>query len=225
MEEGEVNGRGRTAAEPIWSRTFMGPLVSLTPLKTLMKHSSHYLGGRVALMLLGFASFPIFTRVFSVADYGTLNLIQNTVLVLTVLAKFGLQQSVQRYYPEYASAADPLSLCRYYSTLFFGTGSFALLLTSVFVGGVALGLGRPLGIAATGTLLFACSLIVIRALRSMQLNLMQMENKTKLFNVMEIFQKAVGIGVTVVLLFAWRKSILSCFIGMIVVALGVVLKM
>jgi O-antigen/teichoic acid export membrane protein len=194
-----------------------------TPLKTLVQHSSHYLGGRVALMLLGFASFPIFTRVFSVADYGTLNLIQNTVLLLTVLAKFGFQNSVQRYYPEHAGSADPLAVRRYYSTLFFGTGLLALFLTFMFVGGVALGFGRTLGITATGTLILACSLILIRALRSMQLNLMQMENKTKLFNAMEFFQKAAAIAVTCALLFAWRRSILACFIGMILVELAVML--
>jgi O-antigen/teichoic acid export membrane protein len=197
---------------------------AMTPLKTLVQHSSHYLGGRVALMLLGFASFPVFTRVFSVADYGTLNLIQNTVLLLTVVAKFGFQQAVQRYYPEYAGSSDPLAVRRYYSTLFFGTGLLASVLTSVFVGSVALGLGRFLGMAATGTLLLACSLIVIRALRSMQLNLMQMENKTRLFNAMEIIQKAAAIGLTVLLLFTWRKSILACFVAMVAVESAVMLQ-
>lgn len=175
-------------------------------------------------MLLGFASFPIYTRVFSVADYGTLNLIQNSVLLLTVLAKFGFQHSVQRYYPEYAGSSDPLAVRKYYSTLFFGTGLIALLLTFLFIGASALGLGRFLGMAATGTLVVACCLIVIRAVRSMQLNLMQMENKTRLFNAMEILQKAAGIGLTLVLLFAWRKNIMACFIAMVVVELVVMLQ-
>ena len=72
----------------------------MSSLKTLYRHSSHYLGGRVAVMLLGFISFPVFTRVFSVAEYGAINLIMNTVLLLTVVSKFGFQHSVQRYYPE-----------------------------------------------------------------------------------------------------------------------------
>lgn len=175
-------------------------------------------------MLLGFGSFPVFTRVFSVADYGTLNLIQNTVLLLTVLAKFGFQHSVQRYYPEYANSPDPLAVRRYYSTLFFGTGLIAAVLTAVFIGSVSLGLGRFLGMAATGTVVLACSLILIRALRSMQLNLMQMENKTRLFNAMEIFQKAAAVGLTIALLFTWRKSILACFLAMVVVELAVMLQ-
>ncbi len=199
-------------------------VAAINPLKTLLRHSSHYLGGRVALMLLGFASFPIFTRVFSVADYGTLNLIQNSVLMLTVLAKFGFQHSVQRYYPEYAGSADPLAVRRYFSTLFFGSGLLGLLFGSAFVAAASLGFGQFLGIAATGTLITASSLIVVRSLRSMQLNLMQMENKTKLYNGMEIFQKAAAVGLTVLLLFFWSRSILSCFVGMVLVEGAVLLQ-
>jgi O-antigen/teichoic acid export membrane protein len=196
----------------------------MNPLKTLLRHSSHYLGGRVALMLLGFASFPIFTRIFSVADYGILNLIQNVVLLLTVLAKFGFQHSVQRYYPEHAASTDPLAVRRYYSTLFFGTGVLGLLFSAAFVGAVVLGLDRYLGFTMTGTLVIASALVVVRSLRSMQLNLMQMENKTKLFNAMEILQKVAVVGLTVALLFLWSRSILSCFLGMIVVEGGVMLQ-
>jgi O-antigen/teichoic acid export membrane protein len=189
----------------------------MNPLKTLLRHSSHFLGGRVALMLLGFVSFPIFTRVFSVADYGTLSLILNTVLLLTVVAKFGFQHSVQRYYPEYASSPDPMAVRRYYSTLFYGAGLIGLLCGLAFVGATALGFGSFLGVTATGILLLASSLIVVRGLRSMQLNLMQMENKTKLFNAMEIVQKGGVVGFTCLLLFLWSKSIVACFIAMIVI--------
>jgi O-antigen/teichoic acid export membrane protein len=189
----------------------------MNPLKTLLRHSSHYFGGRLALMILGFASFPVFTRVFSVADYGTLNLIQNTVLLLTVLGKFGLQHALQRFYPEHVASADPLSLRRYYSTLFYGSGLLGGVFSSVFLGAVVMGLGRFLGISVTSTLALATFLVVIRSLRSMQLNLMQMENKTKLFNGMEIVQKAGAIGLTLLLLFLWSRSIVACFIALIVI--------
>jgi len=104
----------------------------MSSLKTLYRHSSHYLGGRVAVMLLGFVSFPLFTRVFSVADYGAINLITNTVLLLTVVSKFGFQHAVQRYYPESASVSDPNALRRYYSTLFYATAMFAVALSLLF---------------------------------------------------------------------------------------------
>jgi len=180
----------------------------MSSLKTLYRHSSHYLGGRVVVMLLGFVSFPVFTRVFSVAEYGVINLIMNTVLLLTVLSKFGFQHSVQRYYPEGESSASPDVLRRYYSTLFYSTAILALVLTLLFIASLFFGAGRLLGITAGGTLLLACSLVMIRSLRSMQMNLMQMEHKTRLFNGMDILQKALTIGVICALLFFLAEN---CF--------------
>ena len=194
----------------------------MSALKTLYRHSSHYLGGRVAVMLLGFISFPLFTRVFSVADYGAINLIINTVLLLTVVSKFGFQHAVQRYYPESAGSSDPDILRRYYSTLFYGTALFAAVLSLLFAGSVFFGTGRFLGITATGTLLLACALIMIRSLRSMQMNLMQMENKTRLFNGMDILQKAATTILICLLLFFWKKTIFAFFLGLVVVE-GVIL--
>jgi O-antigen/teichoic acid export membrane protein len=194
----------------------------MSALKTLYRHSSHYLGGRVVVMLLGFISFPVFTRVFSVAEYGVINLITNTVLLLTVLSKFGFQHSVQRYYPEGEQATSPNTLRRYYSTLFYSTALLALTLTLLFVAALLLGVGRFMGITAAGTLLLACSLIMIRSLRSMQMNLMQMENKTRLFNGMDILQKALTIGVICALLFFWQKTIFAFFLGLVIVE-GIIL--
>jgi O-antigen/teichoic acid export membrane protein len=194
----------------------------MSALKTLYRHSSHYLGGRLVVMLLGFISFPVFTRVFSVAEYGVINLITNTVLLLTVLSKFGFQHSVQRYYPEGEQATSADTLRRYYSTLFYSTALLALTLTLLFIAALLLGVGRFMGITAAGTLLLACSLIMIRSLRSMQMNLMQMENKTRLFNGMDILQKALTIGVICALLFFWQKTIFAFFLGLVIVE-GIIL--
>ena len=194
----------------------------MSALKTLYRHSSHYLGGRVAVMLLGFISFPVFTRIFSVADYGIINLITNTVLLLTVLSKFGFQHSVQRYYPDGASATDADNLPRYYSTLFYSTAVVALVLSSIFAASLFFGAGKFLGFTAGSTLLLACSLVTIRSLRSMQMNLMQVEHKTRLFNGMDILQKAATIGLICSLLFFWQKTIFAFFLGLVIVE-GVVL--
>src|SRR4029077_8030634 len=93
------------------------------------------------------------------------------------------------------AVTGPDALRRYYSTLFYSTAVLALVLSVLFAASLFFGVGRMLGITAGGTLLLACSLVMIRSLRSMQMNLMQMENKTKLFNGMDILQKALTIGV------------------------------
>jgi O-antigen/teichoic acid export membrane protein len=197
---------------------------SMSEIKTLYRHSSHYLGGRVAVMLLGFISFPLFTRVFSVADYGTINLITNTVLLLTVISKFGFQHAIQRYYPESACSSDPNQLGRYYSTLFYGTALLAIVLSVLFGLSLYAGAGRFIGITATGTLLLACGLVIVRSLRSMQMNLMQMENKTRLFNGMDILQKAAAIALICLLLFFWRKTVFAFFLGLVLVEGAIMLE-
>ncbi|HZU30937.1 MAG TPA: oligosaccharide flippase family protein [Candidatus Angelobacter sp.] len=194
----------------------------MSALKTFYRHSSHYMGGRIAVMLLGFISFPVFTRVFSVAEYGSMNLITNIVLLLTVLSKFGFQHAVQRYYPESASSNDPNTLRHYYSTLFYGTALIALVLSLLFIASLFVGTARFLGVTATGTLLLACTLVMIRSLRSMQMNLMQMENKTRLFNGMDILQKAATIGLICALLFFWQKTVFAFFLGLVIVE-GIIL--
>jgi O-antigen/teichoic acid export membrane protein len=189
----------------------------MSALKTLYKHSSHYLGGRVAVMMLGFISFPLFTRVFTVSDYGAINLIVNSVLLLTVISKFGFQHAVQRYYPECAKSSDPDALPRYYSTLFYGTGIISVVLCTLFLMSVPLGSAKFLGISATGALALACVLVTIRALRSMQTNLMQMEDKTRLFNGIDILQKIMVISVICLLLFFWKRTIFAFFLGTVLV--------
>jgi len=196
----------------------------MSALKTFYRHSSHYLGGRVAVMMLGFISFPLFTRVFSVAEYGSMSLILNTVALLTVLSKFGFQHAVQRYYPEYAISPDPQALPRYYSTLFYGTGFIALTLCAVFLISVPFGIPGYLGITAYGALTLALVLVVVRSLRSMQMNLMQMENKTRLFNGMDVLMKALVIAAICLLLFLWKKSIFSFFLGTVVVETAILLQ-
>ncbi|HEX2329275.1 MAG TPA: oligosaccharide flippase family protein [Candidatus Angelobacter sp.] len=196
----------------------------MSALKTFYRHSSHYLGGRVAVMMLGFISFPLFTRVFSVAEYGAMSLILNTVALLTVLSKFGFQHAVQRYYPDYANSPDPKALPRYYSTLFFGTGFIALTLCAVFLISVPFGVPGYLGITAYGALTLALALVVVRSLRSMQMNLMQMENKTRLFNGMDVLTKALVIAAICLLLFLWKKSIFSFFLGTVIVETAVLLQ-
>lgn len=188
----------------------------MSALKTLYRHSSHYLGGRLAVMLLGFISFPVFTRIFSVADYGTINLITNMVLLLTVVSKFGFQHSVQRYYPD-GKSANQETMRNYFSTLFFSTGALALVLSAIFVLSVFAGLGRYFGVNAGGTLILACSLVAIRSLRSMQMNLMQIEHKTRLFNGVDIFQKAATIALSCALLFFWQKTLFAFFLGVVIV--------
>jgi O-antigen/teichoic acid export membrane protein len=60
-----------------------------------------YGAGGVGLQLLLSLLVPIFTRIFTTEDYGTIEAIATTVLVLSLLATLGLESASQRSYFDY----------------------------------------------------------------------------------------------------------------------------
>jgi O-antigen/teichoic acid export membrane protein len=192
-------------------------------LKKLYRESSHYFGARFGLMLLGFVSFPLFTRVFSVSEYGIMSLVLNTLMVLTALSKLGMQNAVQRFYPDYADSSDPSAFQRYYSTLFLGAGLTSGLCMVLYVGTVYLLPSSVVRPSLRSLLVFSSLLIVVRTLRSMQGNLWQVERKTVVWNTSEIVNKAGVIGSVILLLVLWQRGLNSLFLGTIVFEAIVVL--
>jgi len=185
----------------------------MAELKKLFWESSHYFGGRLGLILLGFISFPLFTRVFSVSEYGTMSLVLNTIMVLTAVSKLGMQNAVQRFYPEYANSPDPSAFQRYYSTLFFGSGLVSGLCVVLYVGTAYLLPSSVVRPSLRTLLTFSSLLIVIRTLRSMQGNLWQVERKTVLWNISEIVNRGGALGSIILLLVLWQRGLNSFFLG------------
>ena len=97
-------------------------------LKTLARQSSHYLFGLLSSLALGFISFPIFTRMFSIADYGTIDYAQKILLLVTALSKAGGQNSALRFYDREAFAADPGRARSFYSTMLLGVAGLSALM-------------------------------------------------------------------------------------------------
>ncbi len=76
----------------------------MSEIKKLFSQSSHYLVGQALLMGIGFISFPILTRIFSVSDYGILGLITSTVAIIGAIVKLGFPPSIVRYFNDYKTA-------------------------------------------------------------------------------------------------------------------------
>lgn len=184
----------------------------MTELKTLFRHASHYLGGRVVLMLLGFASFPVFTRVFSVSDYGAMSLVLKVLLLLTVLGKFGLQNSVQRFYAEEGASADNAVSRRYYSTLFFGALATGAVFAVLFVAGMAFAPVSLVEAKLKHLFLLVAVLIIVRSLQPTLIGFLRAEGKTKTYNAVEIAVKAATVLLACTLLLLWRRN-LNVFFG------------
>jgi O-antigen/teichoic acid export membrane protein len=189
----------------------------MSTLTKLAKHSSHYFMGRTVLLLLGFVSFPLFARVLTVEQFGLMNLAMNIVLAAVTMGKVGMQTAVQRFHREHMESGDASAVRRYYSTIFFGTG-----LTGASVGVVmllAIFAMQPLLPDATtrNVFLLASALVLIRALQSIVMNLLQAENRTIAYATIESVTRGMTIAAICLLLFEWRRSVSAYFVGTIVV--------
>ena len=83
----------------------------------LVRQSSHYFVGRIAVMAAGLVSFPILTRIFSVGDYGLLGLLNTTLFILIAVTKLGFPNAIVRFYEEFRSQGK---LPEFYATMFWG---------------------------------------------------------------------------------------------------------
>lgn len=187
------------------------------------KISSHFLGGTICLFLLGFISFPILARIFSVEEYGLISLVSNTIAVAVVFSKFGLQASVQRFYKEQAVHPEPGALRKYYSTVYLGAAANGFVVSLLFLALVWLVPASYMGVRVRIIFSVAAGLILLRSISSMITNLLQVEGRTYAWNVLQIATKAATIAMTLSLLFLWNRTPAVFFIGMVFVEAAAVL--
>jgi O-antigen/teichoic acid export membrane protein len=180
-------------------------------LKTLVKQSSHYLFGLIGSLGLGFISFPIFTRIFSVADYGLIDLAQKILLLFTAASKFGMQNSAMRFYNRESFSTNPSAARSYYSTMFFGVAVTAAVITCLLAASTGFLPKSFLDNPLTSILCFTSALVFVRAMLSMIWSFLRIEERTKLYNVVSIAMKAGTIAAVCLLLPLLGPSIRTYF--------------
>jgi len=189
----------------------------MNELKQLMRQSSHYLIGLLASLALGFVSFPIYTRVFSVADYGLIDFAQKIVLLVVALSKCGLQNSALRFYNREAFAADPNAERRYYSTMFFSVIAPAAAITLLFVAGLHWAPRSAIDAGLSVVLMMAAGLIFLRSAQSILWSFLRIEERTKAYNVISLLMRAATIAAVCALLPVLGASVKTYFAGTLLV--------
>lgn len=163
----------------------------MSDLRQLVTHASHYLAGRAGLMMLGFLSFPVLTRILPVAQYGELSLLLKIGLLWTVLSKCGLQNAALRFFPE-QSKLSPENKRACASTLIVSSVLLALTCAGLgfaLVRAHVINLGREI----TDLLPLLVSLVAVRAIQPVFSGLLRAEKRTWLFNICELSGKSLGI--------------------------------
>ena len=170
-------------------------------LKRLILHSSHYTLGSLLVTMASIVSFPIFTRTFSVADYGSLNLLASMLLLWTGIGKLGVQQSITRFQGEVSTGHRPLSEHSFVSTVLIGMAATGAIAT---VGWMIMGEFIPASLwhddQVAALLVPVSALVVVRVLDSAVSNLMRAQQRSLAFNVYAVLRKYIGLAVILVLI-------------------------
>ena len=186
-------------------------------LKTLARESSHYMAGLLGNAAIGLVSFPIFTRVLPISEYGIMDLGQRLLLMLTIASKLGLQNASLRFYNREKFEGDAGSAKNYYSTLFFG-----MLGTSccVVLAGAILSFVLPnspmLG-PLSSLVYLILGLVLLRAMGSVLWGFLRIEQRTKTFNVLTVCSRATTVAAVCSLLPFIGHSARAYFAGTLIV--------
>lgn len=186
-------------------------------LRGFLWQSSHYSLGQVLILFASLISFPILTRVFSVAEYGTMSLLSNTVLIVTAVAKAGLQNSIVRFHDEYARGGEKKRYEGYLSSLLLGGLAIATIITATW------GLGTMVVDAfvdehsMTFTLLLVSSgMVFFRSSESLLLGFLRAEQQTLALNSYRVAVRYLLLATMLAFLFFVSKSLMSFYVSQLV---------
>ena len=187
----------------------------MNELRSMVKQSSHYFLAYVLSMVGGIIAFPIYTRLFTVSEYGYLSLIATAVFFVVAVGKLGMQNSIIRFYEEVKGGGKSISLSTYYSTLFFGPLLIVICLCFVYLI-IILFLKNFLKdtnlikyfFLSVMWSFFLCSNSILK-------NFLRAEQNTKLYNFLGIASKYASILIGIVLVYFIFRSLMGLYIAFI----------
>ncbi|MBN8730162.1 MAG: lipopolysaccharide biosynthesis protein [Acidobacteria bacterium] len=188
----------------------MGPTQEL---QALFQQSFHYLLGMAATAGLGFISLPIFTRVFTVSDYGTIDLVQRIGLFAVSLSKGGLQHAALRFHDGVLFRASPEMERRHYSTFLLSAAAISAGVALVYSLVTLMGSGRWFGVELTSLLLLGGLLVGIRPVQSILTSFLRAEERTLEFVGVLLSNKAATILAACALLLLFGAHPAAYFAG------------
>jgi O-antigen/teichoic acid export membrane protein len=192
-------------------------------LKKLALHTSNYTLGSVLVTIAGLVSFPILTRIFTVEEYGILNLISATLLLLTGIAKLGVQHSIVRFYGEVKSGKRSVNLSQYYSTALFGMAAVAGIVTVVWaIASQLIPSSWWKDQRVTGLLLLTSVLVIVRSVDSCLSNFLRAEERSGLLNVYSTATKYVGLAAILFVLYYVARDLYGFYWATIATEVGAV---
>ncbi|HXY05918.1 MAG TPA: oligosaccharide flippase family protein [Burkholderiaceae bacterium] len=176
--------------------------------KRFALHASNYSIANLLCVLGSFITFPILTRIFTVDDYGVLNLIGATLTLLVGIGKFGIQHATVRLYSETTSGKRPETPSQFASTVLFGVLATG---TAVTVGWAAISLLIPTRWwnedRIPMLLLLTAVLIVIRVVDSGLTNILRAQERSRVMSIYNVAKRYAVLAILLLVLFRVARSL------------------
>jgi O-antigen/teichoic acid export membrane protein len=210
------DGDSRRPAPELASTESAGALRAAgSPLRRLFVHTSHYSFTSALNMVAGLITFPILTRVFSVADYGVMNLVAATLTISVAVGKMGVQHSIIRYHSEITSGKGTFTLPQLSSSTLLPMLGGAALVALVLGIGAQLVPSHWLGDERVPHLLgIAAVVVVVQVPESALVNLLRAEQKTSSYLAYQVSKKYLGLALILSAVLLVARNLTSFYVAM-----------
>ncbi|MBL8331289.1 MAG: oligosaccharide flippase family protein [Rubrivivax sp.] len=181
-------------------------------------HASNYAWAEIAATAAGLLSFPILTRLLSVADYGAMNLVAAVLGIAVALGKLGLQHAALRAWPEVQAGRSPYSPQVFRSTVFWGMAASGLVVSLTWL---LLAWWIPGSWWAEphidGVMMLAAPLIGVRVIDSMLTNQLRAEEASLALAVYGTLRRYLALIVVVAVLWMVQQDLRGFYIATLVI--------
>lgn len=182
-------------------------------IKNLASQTSWYFIVHVFATIVGLITFPIWTRYFTVEEYGMIVFINSVLFFIGPVAKAGLHRAVVRFFSEFSSGKRSLPMSSYYTT--FPIGAFVF---SAFIGIIFLSIILILGPELMGEQMYdifkiTSVLVILGPIPAIFLSTLRAEQKVKFFAAFKFSEICIGFVLSLVLVFVFSAGVKGIFLA------------
>jgi len=189
----------------------------ISTIRKLFNQSAHYFTGSFLGVIIHFITFPIFTRIFSIAEYGILGLVTVTLSTVMALSKLGLNNGAVRFYEDCRTEKNGYSLPQYYSTFLIATISISSIVSILFILTVINIPETILTKNITNLLAFTSIIIFLKCTYIIFQTFKRAEQKTRIYTIIDLIISYLTIAFSILFVFYFIKGLYGFYTGQIVV--------
>jgi len=182
--------------------------------KKLLRQSSWYFIGYGADVIISLISFPLWTRYFTVEEYGIFSLVAATIIFVTPITELGLSKAVLRLFSEFHRGNKTHPESRFYTTFFLGALTLGALIGTLFLGVITvLGPERLGGSQIHGLFILAGFMLILASGNSIYLSFLRVEEKPKEYVCIHILQSCLRLALSAIFVFAFLLGLKGIYIA------------